>query len=499
MSEQTRDIDYDLASLSLREPFVEGVASEEQRVAIDRRWQIVTEAARRAILGEDSVAEVAAHHVTTGLSEQTPKHFIQDITAASSAVAKTKRRAGAMLDNHLELPSIPEEYIPYGIKQWGPYPTQDEARKALETAQPWAYEYELGRIRQRSEKKGLTSEEGALVTDRYRRARDVKVLAMIAEFAKEKPVFAERDGLAVAVLESGMQVAFTAEALAADPKLTDPSEWRARRQIKDRVYEVTVGDKNYILKEKKTDRHTDVFIDYETDTVGRESNSSKDEFEIAREFSSRGTSHDDELTLDWEKPVGFAVLPDDYQFSLYEKIEGAADYNMATLRDIARAIAARPLAYSNEMQHTKAAIGTLVAESKGRFVLEPGSELGIGDFADAKADAVMSKAERLVRKSVLRAGYIDEDHNAFMIKTMSPADPAEPLEISLIGMDYEFFVKDPERSGILLRQMNEEESGGAYIQRFLDTRKNEDGVYQLTMEDAARLALYINMGWRLPR
>jgi hypothetical protein len=47
--------------------------------------------------------------------------------------------------------------------------------------------------------------------------------------------------------------------------------------------------------------------------------------------------------------------------------------------------------------------------------------------------------------------------------------------------------------------MNEEESGGAYIQRFLDTRKNEDGVYQLTMEDAARLALYINMGWRLPR
>src|SRR5690606_17465649 len=115
----------------------------------------------------------------------------------------------------------------------------------------------------------------------YRYARDVKLLGLMSEL-QDQPVsdLAPKDGLVTHEFKSGTKLVMTSEAYQANPSLLDPKTWEKRRQLKDRVYVVTVGGAEYIMKERKTDRHTDVKRSGHKDGL-----SSHQEFEVAKEFA----------------------------------------------------------------------------------------------------------------------------------------------------------------------------------------------------------------------
>lgn len=501
MIEQIPNIDADLAQIDFRTPVVD-VISDEVRVSQDRRWSIVTEAARRAILDDGEVAAIAAGHSTDDLSEGLPKAFIDDLSPSSASIQRAFAVSGPRLAEHLALPSVPEELIPFGIRAVDHNISPADAHARLkDTAKnyPLLYDQDLQDLRAEVAIPRLTTGEERLVTDRYRRARDVKLLSLIGELTKQKPVFKDEGDLKVAELDSGVHIALTSEALSANAGLADEAKWKWRRQIKDRVYEVSVAGKHYIMKEKKTSRHTDVWVDDNDGVVGHETSTSEQEFKTGQEFSQFQPTTHGELTLTWEKPIGYAEFPDGYQFCLFEKIEDAEDYTLKFIKQTEEEIMARPEAYVAEYQEVQAAATTFIANHQGSFVLtDPKALMSFEAFAAAKTEVLMTQAEQDVTRAILQAGYVDEDHKAFMLRKNLPTNPSERIHLELIGMDYEFFVRDAERAKRELDQMAEAERSGRHIENFLRFNRSNDGVYYVTMKDIATLVLYEKLDMQLP-
>ena len=141
-----------------------------------------------------------------------------------------------------------------------------------------------------------------MITKRYKYARDVKMLALGAEITEQESVAPNEDG--EILLPSGIKLVID---VSKDTKRTDllsPHLWERRRQLKDRVYEIDVNGRKYILKEKKTARHTDT-----KEGGHREGRLSSEEFETAQHFQENGTVSNGRLSVGWEQPVGYSSYP----------------------------------------------------------------------------------------------------------------------------------------------------------------------------------------------
>ena len=291
-----------------------------------------------------------------------------------------------------------------------------------------------------------------------------------------------------AELNNGTQVVLDKGALETYPALADPSQWEKRIQLKDRVYEVTIAGKSFIMKEQKTSRHTDVHADHVTGAASR------DEFAIAKTMAdTRVTVHGD-VRLEWERPVGYAELPDGYQFCLFKKVEQAMDYRISTIGKVAEQIKQREGAYAEEFATTLERINELRQLRPDLFESLPGDQMPtFEEFAAAKADALFTQIERDVERGILRAGFIDDDHKAFMITLDDSRGTDQRVQITAIGMDYEFFAADAEKSAHRLAEMNEEERTGEYSRRSLSL-----AISDMSMETILSLVLAEKMGMALP-
>lgn len=92
------------------------VLSEEQGrtfsvEAINREWLLVTEAARRGVLGSHDFRSTIINFCTQPVTEQDPITFLDVASSGDSTISNLGNRYRAGLVSYLSLPQIPDDII----------------------------------------------------------------------------------------------------------------------------------------------------------------------------------------------------------------------------------------------------------------------------------------------------------------------------------------------------------------------------------------------------
>ena len=173
-------------SISVREPVLNESSSESfSSSALDRQWTLVTEAVKRELLHSPEVREALIPFCSAPLSENLPKDFLEAMSSVSSRVVKLSQRYDSSLVKYLELSPVPDDLITPDIRLAKVLKTISETLTDLQDKfgdDQEAVESEFQNyINNGSFSNGITEEERALVLQRYRYARDIKLLALGAE------------------------------------------------------------------------------------------------------------------------------------------------------------------------------------------------------------------------------------------------------------------------------------------------------------------------------
>lgn len=377
---------------------------------IEKQWMLLTEAVRREILENPEARRLAAAYATKPVSESLPDDFLAGLSS-NKRVAKLKERYSQTIGDFLKLPPVPEERIDPDIRH----------------------------------APRLTERERSMVGQKYRFARDIKLLALGAEVLEQGENI-KTGKYGEVILSSGTAISINTEDEQDKQKLLNPHLWEKRRQIKDRVYEITVGDSRYILKEKKTSRHL------HTKRHGHIPGlTSLEEFKTAQHFQKSGTVEEGDVKVRWEKPVASVVFPDGFQFTVFEYRDGLMD-ERAAIVNLSNEIKAREEQFKDEFEKIK----TMAVKFKNNsdvLAFEPirtgqMPELTFADFAFIKALRIKEKARNLMKEAIIKNGYDNSDFDGYAFK-VNIADGKFQLEI--FGFDFEYFYKiDPERAQEIL-------------------------------------------------
>lgn len=410
---------------------------------LDIQWGFLTEAIRRNIIALSDTRRAMIPFCSTEVSESLPGKACESITSIDQGVARLKERYKDHLGIFLDLAPVPDELIEPDVIN-APYPSNAEdeiefiGRAFNDKARGLEYLRKL--IRSGAFLKGITKEERELIIRRYRFARDIKLLALASEIKEEGINFPDAEG--EISLASGIKIGFNTRKKQEIDDLLHPELWQRRRQLKDRVYEIYVGERKYILKEKKTARHTDL------KRHGHQpGNSSATDFAIAKEFEERESTDDGNIQISWEAPLGYVTFPDGYQFSVFENVK-----NMIPTNRIAELLTTEIINHQQQYTAEYQKISKLAKKFKNHEVVNSLSaflpitelkkpfQLSFEEFARVKALRWQRKAVNSVSEAILKRGYVNSDFDGYGFRIHSNHN----LKLEIIGLDFEYYYRESE-------------------------------------------------------
>ncbi len=385
---------------------------------------------------------------------------------------------------------------------------------------PEAYSEMLDHTRQQVERSpGLSNAEKELVARRYRYARDVKMLGLMAEL-HDQPMESTQaeDGLITHQLSSGTKLVMTEEAYSTAPSLLDPESWEGRQELHDRVHKGQVNGKEYILKERKTARHMSTVKGGHVDGL-----TSEQEFRVAQEFADLGTIRRGDIELRWEKPLGYVEFPDGFQFCLFESEPGMSTGRSTPplARDILAARGEYEAEYQEVSQRAKEIYeqrkdllwnvepdaGTLpppkrialsrAARRHKRLYREqqeqPESQpdkLTFEEFAGLTASHMVDDGWKLLQQTVLDRGYVDRETDGYGLRLRKGKRPT----LEVIGFDFEYYKTDPESASQIKRNIEDSNERGMSAQLHASFKVP----YDRAITRAASYAMLESKGFKLP-
>lgn len=523
------DVEADIADLPFRTPVIDGLSKEDAREREERvnnQWTTVTGIARAAILNSPQVREAMAGLSVLPLSESLPKNAIDTLSQVDSRASEAIRQMG-VLGSYVALNNVPDEAIGKRLKGATPLRTKETVVKDLvdrKTGDPAGYGTALDQWRKYlAEDPGITETEKELVARRYQFGRDTKLLGLMAEMHDTTaiPERSGEDGLTTIRLESGTKVVATNEAYEEKPGLLNPEHWKGRRQLKDRVYSVKIGDESYIMKERKTGRHRDTHDNRHIDSL-----SAREEFETAKEFADLGTIKKGNIRARWEKPLGYAEFPDadgkGYEFVLFEKDPDVDEKLLPTTlaQEILRAQESYKEEFEQAKQRAKEIYETreglldnaLKAEAfnqpkKKRFAftkkarqqrkyldsLPQPDELTFDEFAKIKAHHIMEEASDLVSDTLIDRGYRNLDSQKEDFASKLRKGPDGQVGVDIFVFDCEYYQKDPSSTEEMKQRTQQERENGYGAK----SRVYAEGDAR-AIAVAASYALLEQDGWNMP-
>lgn len=436
----------------------------------DHQWLMVTEMMRRGVATSQDVRDSLVGIVALPLSEALPLQVVSAAAEKSSRVARVAR-VSKSLGDLLRLDAVPDELIVPDITYAPLLKRKTEFAAQLENTVSYGGDYNtrLEQLQTSVQKRpGITKQEKQLIARRYRYARDVKLLGLMAElhdqpFNPTEPI----EGIVQHTLESGTSVVMTAEASQQYPGLLDPETWQSRKQLKDRVHEVTINGRQFIMKERKTSRHTDVKKGGHTDGVR-----SAEEFATALEFSQLGSvSTNPDVDVVWEKPLGYVEFPDGFEFCMFEKVPDliieATDaallleneiYNnpdsfqeeFEAVREQARILYEQDPKFAERGETDRETLQKLKPKHPLLSRLRPGyrkdyekakrdlTELTFDDYVEIKARLLVDEAHEILGKTIESNGYINKDIDGYGLRVIKGDRPT----IQLVGFDFEYYERN---------------------------------------------------------
>ena len=516
--EELAEAEVRLGGVEFREPIIDNYSTvKAQGAKADVQWLAVTEAIRRAIIANPEARQTMVEFAGRPLSEVLPRQAVESIAEADDKTARLSALGGALLAV-LKYDSVPDELLkpdirtaPYLIRKGAEAENFAMTSRYYDSFDP---EKEIENIKKRvDDRPGVTQAEKDLVVRRYRYARDVKLLSLMAELT-DNPIDVSTavDGLLTHELPSGTKLAVVDGALEEVSQLLDPRAWENRRQLKDRVYAVHVAGKEYVMKERKTTRHTDTPRHGHYDGLTSES-----EFKVARDFARLGAVREGDIEVRGEKPLGYVKFPDGYQFSLYEF---EPDIDTYPKQELSQEIIASKSEYAEEFAQIQQRAKEIYAGQeyvmwgKERLIKKPWlldfsraarrqrkeyknqpkpDELTFEEFAVLKANNLFAETHGLTSRAMSRLGYgdIDGQQRAYRIKKTGNRPTLE-----VIRYDYEYTYRDPgeERRLAAIKRQNNENGTSAHM-RLSELR--EPGEVRI-IQEAAAYALVEQTGWTIP-
>lgn len=357
----------------------------------NRQWVQLTGIIMREMHTNPATRDILKDYIKIPLSEGIVMELINKLGEVSPDIEQAWKQSDK-LEQFLSLPSVPEEVFVDNIEggtgqirnariledpkkmlmrlenevrsEMGEYQEDPEDSTADKIKEEELTKRFLQKIDDGEYKKAITCEEKALVIERYRMGRDLKLLMLGAELAEQdeletdqgdsiknkgnrfigrlKRIFSadkplqldEESGIAEVNLNSGINIGLCSDNRTLAKDLLNPKSWISRRGEKDRIHFAEVGDSstvlsnekvNFVIKERKMKRHRD--------TKTEVSNDARTEIAIALEMQERGQSIEGQIKVSWEKPVGFVEFPDElpgsnrdsFQIALFEKKSGLGD------------------------------------------------------------------------------------------------------------------------------------------------------------------------------
>lgn len=392
------------------------VLNRESAAAFDirdlqREWIDTTATLRKDIIHDPKLRKSFAQLTSLPVNERLPAYALNIYLSHKSIPVPDT------LNNYLQLPIVPEDYI---------YPDLKHAQQFIEATEfedlvaEIANEYEPNseeyheHMQELTEDPilytGITHEEKQLILTRYQFARDIKLLALFAELIDITPT------VTAPTLELPSGTTIQLVDTSATDVLLHPEAWKKRVQLKDRVYRVYIGDQTYILKERKTNRHKDTQRGGHFDGL-----TSMDECIVAHDMHTHGTVDGRDVSLAWERPIGSVTFPDGFQFAVFEDMPDLTDKSTALRILIGKIIA---VSEQFEMQRTE---------------LEQLLDLPIDiqTFAKVYAFATTKKGELLFDQTIIEQGYRDRETmggRGYRVRTKGDIPKME-----VVGYDYEYF------------------------------------------------------------
>jgi hypothetical protein len=447
----------DFSNLKIREPVITNAQAKEMNwKKANKEWLLITESIKREIPKSPSLREKLKTFLSIPVSEEMPRLFLQQVEAVNTRTQKLKKRFRGNIVKVLQLDTVPDEAIYPDIKSapnlakpnlnWdmrsGWYTEKDYSKEEIEK--------EHRRIEEHIRKKGsegefvnaLTGNEKSLILKRYKMARDVKLLALMAEL-HDNPQKTQK-GQQDIKLPSGTEITITTESDQEKKDLLDIKNWKKRKQIKDRVYEISIGERTYILKERKTARHKDTMKGGHFDGL-----TSQQEYETAKFLQEHATEEKNGIRTVWEKPVGYIEYPDGFQAALFQHHTALAKGNNKTIQEELQ----EALSKDEETEKQRATV-----EAKAQQLLKTHKELTEYSsirqrlnllfrnqkltkkaFAQVKAMFMIARAPRM-QSDILRINGL---HNRDGISQGSiyQIQIQEKTVLEIVGYDYEYMQK----------------------------------------------------------
>jgi len=457
----------------------------ESRV-IEQQWSALLDELRKLIGTDPGLRKKMADFSSAKITEETAFACMQAL-AERSPVIQRLLQTSAELKMYLALPAVPEAALAVHVKGTPSSITPERylESKLLEHADgpitAEVYEEVHARLSELSGLKlfhmGITPEERLLILRRYRFARDVKFLALAASVDEVPPLEPERkDPFVTWTLPSGVQLTGERER---EQELAElflhSGAWQKRKQIKDRVYEVSIGGKRYILKEEKTSRHEDTSGNFSEVRIGHVA---KEEYAIAKLLQAQGRLKQGDVAVHWEAPQCFVSFPDGYRFVVFSFEERLQD-GQAAHRTLTQAILKRREAFEAEFQADRVLTAAYLRDPRSLFgeksftesfletvvrkIQDMGSHedaLTFEDFALVKAQAMLDAAQRLMKRAQRKSRLknLDENPNDSAYR-VNMTDDGVTLEI--VGFDFEFYIRmspeeaklDEQHEGIAMQRM----------------------------------------------
>jgi hypothetical protein len=516
---ETDEVEQALDGVDFREPII-GDESELINNNNDKYWNVLTESIRRAILTDKKVRKVATSFNIVPLSEVLPIQAISKLVEHDPRTSRLSKLMGKTVIRLLDLEQVPDDLLVPDIKKApGIIRKKDEIDLLASMAKisPESFDDMLEDTLRRVESQpGISLAERDLVAKRYRYARDIKLLGLMAELY-DQPFKSDdtESGIVSHELASGIKMAMTQKAFETTPALLNPAKWESRYQIKDRVYSVVIDGKEYIMKERKTSRHVDTLSGGHKDGL-----TSEQEFVAAQEFANLGTIRQGDIILHWEKPLGYVEFPDGYQFCLFESDPNLSENQLgyqSALHTLTKEIYDSPDEYKKEYEDFLIRTKEIYENRKDLLPIsdnhrsrsfkllhiaqhlrkpkkkdKESSELSYEDFAQLKAFHMFNSGQLLLNKTMLEQGYINNDNNGYSYSIKK--DKRVSLEIT--AFDFEYYSKNYTKAKSIL-EINENELING------DTVRARSMMHGIAHEDrvlirAASYAMLESMGYQIP-
>lgn len=403
---------------------------------IDRQWRLIT-AALRDLIEKAELRDIPHRMLgfcNTSVTEKLPDQFLNAVSNIDKRVARLAERYRTGVTAYLGLPAVPDDLIVPDLKHAKSFFTPDQVRDGL--AEQYGkdnpmYESVFNHLVQSGTfLRGITKEERLMIAMRYRYARDVKLLALGAEIEDQKGLTPDENG--ELVTPSSVRLFIDLDQSIQRSDLLNPQLWSRRRQLHDRVYEIEVNGKKYILKERKTARHTNT-----TEKHHRNGRLSSREFKIAKHFQENGIVSKGRISVSWERPIGYVAYPDGFSFAVFEYEEDLEEYRSVTSQ-LGQAI----IDHRDQFEEEYQLISHLADKYKNSPEVisldldkEVSTQLSFAEFAMVRARRMEGQALSLIHEIIYENGYINSDTLAYSFKVKN----GDILKLQITGFDFEYF------------------------------------------------------------